>query len=309
MEFSETAGRFLPQLSHSDVHLWIASLDRPTDELACVRTALTQDEIKRASAFKFELDRSRFIAARGILRQLLGHYTECEPRSIRMEYNHWGKPSLAGRSARNDIRFNLSHSHGLAVYAIAHEREVGVDVEMIQPEFVNERVAEHFFSRAEVESLRVLPFEHQVEAFFACWTRKEAYIKAIGRGLTIELASFDVSLRPGERPALLRSVNADRWSLEAFQPARGYVAALAIEGAGYRLGEPRWFRGTYGHTSLCRSRPSVTPTPGLSALLSDSHPPGRKSPLGKQRRAGFEVLACGSNAFEAPDRITPSRVR
>jgi 4'-phosphopantetheinyl transferase len=239
VDFREAVDNGVP-LSQLGVHLWIAYLDRPPEELGRMRLTLARDEIACALAFKFERDRSRFIASRAILRQLLGQYTHCEPQSIRIDYNEWGKPAMAAAPGRRGIRFNLSHSHGLAVYAITCGREVGVDVEMIRPDLVNERVAEHFFSRAEVESLRALPIEHQVEAFFACWTRKEAYIKALGRGLTIELDSFDVSLRPGERPTILRSVDAAQWSMEAFRPCDGYLAAVAIEGAVYGLAEPRW---------------------------------------------------------------------
>jgi phosphopantetheine--protein transferase-like protein len=137
---------------------------------------------------------------------------------------------LSAKFADSDIRFNLSHSHGLAAYAIARGREVGVDVEMVRPDFATRRIAEQFFSRTEVESLRSLPREHQTGAFFVCWTRKEAHIKALGRGLSIDLASFDVSLRPEERPALLRCVDAAHWSLEAFQPCDGYVGAIAVQG-------------------------------------------------------------------------------
>ena len=127
-----------------------------------------------------------------------------EPESISLEYNPWGKPALAAGFADSDIRFNLSHSHGVAAYAIARGREVGVDVEMLRPDFASGGIAERFFSRTEIESLRSLPREHQTRAFFVCWTRKEAYVKALGCGLSIDLGSFDVSLRPEERPALLR---------------------------------------------------------------------------------------------------------
>ena len=222
-----------PRLEHNDIHLWIGRLDRRPDELALMKAMLSRDEIERASRFRFEDDRSRFIASRSILRQLLSLYVACEPESISLEYNAWGKPALAAKFADSDIRFNLSHSHGLAAYAIARGREVGVDVEMVRPDFATGQIAERFFSRTEIESLRSLPREHQTRAFFVCWTRKEAYIKALGRGLSIDLASFDVSLRPQERPALLRSVDAAHWSLEAFQPCDGYVGAIAVQGPVY----------------------------------------------------------------------------
>jgi 4'-phosphopantetheinyl transferase len=198
-----------------------------------MRAMLSPDEVERASRFRFEDDRSRFIASRSILRQPLSLYVACEPESISLEYNPWGKPALAARFADSDIRFNLSHSHGVVAYAMARGREVGVDIEMLRPNFATGRIAERFFSRTEVESLRSLPREHQARAFFVCWTRKEAYIKALGRGLSIDLASFDVSLRPEERLALPRCVDATRWSLEAFQPCNGYVGAIGVQGPVY----------------------------------------------------------------------------
>ena len=222
-----------PQLEHNAIHLWIGRLDRRPDELAPMKAILSCDEIERASRFRFEDDRSRFIASRSILRQLLSLHVACEPQSISLEYNVWGKPALATKFADSDIRFNLSHSHGLAAYAITRGREVGVDLEMVRQDFAIGGIAERFFSRTEVESLRSLPPEHQTRAFFVCWTRKEAYIKALGGGLSVDLTSFDVSLRPEEQPAVLRSVDAANWSLEAFQPCDGYVGAIAVQGPGY----------------------------------------------------------------------------
>jgi 4'-phosphopantetheinyl transferase len=236
----ETAYDNLSQLSRLDVHLWIAELNRPAEEIARRREILARDELERASAFKFDRDRAQFVAARSILRQLLGLYTKCAPQSIQIDYNQWGKPALATENSLAGIRFNLSHSHGLAVYAIASGRDVGVDVEMIRADLANEHIAEHFFSPTEVQTLRTLPFEHQARAFFACWTRKEAYIKALGRGMTIDLASFDVSVRPEDHPAIVRGADAARWSLVEFQPRPGYLATLAVEGNGYRIAEPQW---------------------------------------------------------------------
>jgi 4'-phosphopantetheinyl transferase len=157
-----------PPLEHNDIHLWMGRLDRRPDELAPMRAMLSRDETERASRFRFEDDRSRFIASRAILRQLLSLSVAYEPESISLEYNPWGKPALAAKFADNDIRFNLSHSHGLAVYAIARGREVGVDVEKVRPDFANGEIAERFFSRTEAESLRSLPLEHQTRAFFVC---------------------------------------------------------------------------------------------------------------------------------------------
>src|SRR5208282_211708 len=175
------------------------------------------------------------------LRKLLAAHVGCAAESIRFDYNRWGKPAIAAGLAPRDIRFNLSHSQGFAVYAIACNREVGVDVETIRPGFVSEQIAEHFFSRNEVRALRSIPPNQQSEAFFNCWTRKEAYIKARGEGLAIELASFDVSLKPGEPAAILRAADRAKWSLVAFRPDSERVGAVAIEGSADEISSPRWF--------------------------------------------------------------------
>jgi len=135
------------------------------------------------------------------------------------------------------VRFNLSHSRGLAVYAFARDRELGIDLEPIRPEFSAEDIAERHFSPQELEEWHRLTPGLRAEAFFLCWTRKEAYVKARGEGLQIPLASFSVTLTPGQ-PEILQSVDSTRWGLRSFQPAPGYAAALAAEGRDWRL--VRW---------------------------------------------------------------------
>ncbi|MFZ0912892.1 MAG: 4'-phosphopantetheinyl transferase superfamily protein [Candidatus Korobacteraceae bacterium] len=154
------------------------------------------------------------------------------------------------------IRFNLSHSHGLALYAFAYRREVGIDLELIQTDFGGEAVAERFFSPRELAQLRALSVELRAEGFFNCWTRKEAYVKARGDGLQIQLDSFDVSLTPGY-PNALNSSDCLRWSLCSFQPAPQFVAAVVAEGRGWRLRHLEW--------SL--PNPPTAPTPSQPARL------------------------------------------
>ena len=191
--------------------------DEPTI-LRSLEATLADEEKARAARFIFERDRDRFIAARGILRDLLGRYLRCAPQTIEFVYGPRGKPAVAGAAARPDICFNLSHSHGLAVVAIGREREVGIDVELIRPEFAGEEIAKRYFSAKEIAELSRLPAELRTEGFFLCWTRKEAYIKAKGDGLQIPLDSFDVSLSPG-RPATLSSADESRWGIESFVPS------------------------------------------------------------------------------------------
>jgi 4'-phosphopantetheinyl transferase len=226
-------------LRPDEVHVWRAALDKSDAMQQALEQTLSPEERERAGRFYFEKDRGAFIVARGLLRRILSRYLGIEPGQLRFRCGSHGKPALPRDLNSADLRFNLSHSHGVALYAIARGREVGVDLEQIRPEPVHEPIAERFFSAPEVAALRALPPALQPEGFFNCWTRKEAYIKARGEGLTVSLSQFQVSLAPGE-PAALVSVNDDpaeasRWALQELAPGPGYAAALAVEGAGWRL--------------------------------------------------------------------------
>jgi 4'-phosphopantetheinyl transferase len=178
------------------------------------------------------------------MRALLARYLRIPAGDIRFCLNAHGKPGLASGSGTADLRFNLSHSHGLALFALTLGREVGVDVELVRPTLREARLAERFFSPQEVAALRALPESAQREAFFHCWTRKEAYIKAQGEGLSIDLASFAVSLAPNHFAHLPIIGNdgpeAGRWWLRALVPGDGYVGAVAAEGADWSLTLWQW---------------------------------------------------------------------
>jgi 4'-phosphopantetheinyl transferase len=211
----------------------------PEAQVRSLWDTLTADERQRAERFLFEKDRTHFVVARGLLRVLLGRYLRQDSPHLRFTYGPHGKPALATDTDRMSLCFNVSHSHGLALYAITRGREVGVDVERIRPEIAQEKIAERFFSPREVTVLRALPTPLQAPAFFACWTRKEAYIKAKGDGLTLPLDQFDVSLAPGEPAALLHTAwdpqEAAGWALQDLAPASGYRAAVAVAGHAWRL--------------------------------------------------------------------------
>lgn len=228
------------KLQPGEVHVWFARLDRTPARVARMRTILNADEMARADRFLMEVHRNRFIAARALLRDLLAGYLGQRPAAVAFAYNEWGKPALAPGFAPLDLRFNLSHSQNLAMYAFALGRDVGVDIEMIRAEVAKESVAENFFSPWEVRTLRALPREQQAQAFFNCWTRKEAYVKARGQGLSIVLASFDVSLAPGAEAKILRGDDCRGWSLVSFEPERDCVAALVMQGSGLQIAQPRW---------------------------------------------------------------------
>jgi 4'-phosphopantetheinyl transferase len=226
-----------PPLTIDDVHVWRIELQVGDLLLAHLRVLLTDDERQRADRFYFEKDRRHFTAARGVMRILLARYLACRPEEVRFIYNNYGKPQLAEES---NFRFNLTHSHGLALLAVTRGREIGVDVEQLRDmEGDGEPLAQRFFSPREVALLRSLPPQLRREAFFHCWTRKEAYIKAQGKGLSLPLDQFDVSIHPDE-PAVLLATQPDpheaqRWSLQGLLPREGYVGALAVEGHSWRL--------------------------------------------------------------------------
>ncbi|HUT18859.1 MAG TPA: 4'-phosphopantetheinyl transferase superfamily protein [Anaerolineae bacterium] len=225
-------------LSAKDVHIRRSWLDQPPWRVRQLAQTLSADERERADRFRFETDRMRFIVGRGTLRSILGRYLNTEPGRVQLCYGPHGKPHLREESNQATIRFNLAHSHQLAIYAFARTREVGIDLEYIRPVPRLQQIAASVFSARENALLSGLPASQQQEAFYLCWTCKEAYVKAKGLGLEHPLEQFDVSLVPGE-PARLLRVESDpgdtsRWSLRWLEPAPGYVAALAVEGHDWR---------------------------------------------------------------------------
>ncbi len=222
-----------------EIHVWRASLDLPSSGIQSLLAILSEDERARAERFRSSRDCQRSIASRGLLRLLLGRYLGADSSKIRFLYNREGKPGLADEAIARGLRFNVAHSQGLALFAFARGRELGVDLERMDAGVSAERIPEHFFSPRECAALRALPLEQQPEAFFACWTRKEAYIKAKGKGLALRLDQFDVALAPSEPVALLQTAEGSRevlrWSLHDLSPAPGYSGALAIEGRGCEL--------------------------------------------------------------------------
>jgi 4'-phosphopantetheinyl transferase len=225
-------------LSSRDVHVWRASLEQPEALIQQLAQTLSEDERTRASRFYFERDRKHFIVGRGLLRTILGCYLSLEPTQLQFCYGSRGKPALANMGDSDTLQFNLSHSHGLVLYAVTRDRKIGIDLEQIRPTSDVEKLAERFFSPREHAAIRSLPSSQKQEAFFHAWTCKEAYLKAIGEGLA-GLEQVEVSLVPGE-PVRLLSTGEDspassRWSVQVLTPAPDYIAALAVEGQGWTL--------------------------------------------------------------------------
>jgi 4'-phosphopantetheinyl transferase len=204
------------------------------DAARAALAVLSSDERARANRFIFQRDRLRFIVRRAQLRKLLGERLGIAAAHVRFSRTAHGKPFIAEPFDRSGVTFNVSHSGDLSVYAFASNTDVGIDVETIRIVEEAERVASVAFSRREYETYERLPARDKPAAFFSCWTRKEALVKAMGTGLPYPLDGFDVSLAPHEPPRLLRLGTSDGdsgWQMHSFSPARGFIAAIAARAA------------------------------------------------------------------------------
>ena len=227
------------EIPRDEVHLWQVELTAVRCGEPRWREIISQDEQRRADRFRFAIDRQTFTAARALLRILLGAYAGLAPQAVSFSYAEQGKPSLNVRPQNERVEFNLSHSGEIALLAFARGRAVGVDIERIRENLDPEKIARRFFSRHEQNELSALPPSQRYAGFFRCWTRKEAYIKARGAGLSLPLDQFAVSLKPGDQDALLDAGAPDTdittWRLGELAVTDGYVAALCVGGSGWRL--------------------------------------------------------------------------
>jgi 4'-phosphopantetheinyl transferase len=234
-------------LPNDEVHVWYASRRCEASEVKKLSEYLDEAERGRAERFHFKEDGQGFIIARGLLRLLLSRYLKLSPERLRFDYNPYGKPAVAADSSGSDIRFNLSHKGGLILYAFCVGREIGIDVEQLRAELDILSIARSYFSDAEVARLGSLPAGMRRRGFFNAWARKEAYIKALGRGLSQPLNQFEVSLAPGEPARLLRAAHDDRevmrWRLLELPVGQEYAAAIAVEGFNWRDKQFVWKRG------------------------------------------------------------------
>ena len=222
-----------PLLLDEVVHIWCANLRESHQKLNELWNLLLADEKERANKFISVQAKENFIVSRGILRLLLSKYLEIAPENVVLNQGEYGKPYVQVDAKQLSIQFNISHSKDLALFAFTLYSQIGIDIEYIQKDFSHEEIAPQFFSKQENAILSALPKEQQIEAFFTCWTRKEAFIKAIGEGLSFPLDKFDVDITTNvENEPLPVYIHSDRtvnkiYSLYALNPARDYVAALA----------------------------------------------------------------------------------
>jgi 4'-phosphopantetheinyl transferase len=226
-------------LPEDEVQLWRVDLEAIRANESRWQKILSNDESERASRFYFLRDRQSFVASRAVLRMILAGYLAVDPGSLSFSYSKREKPSLGAAYAKSDIRFNVTHSGDIAMLAFTRQREIGVDVEQIRSDVEVESIARRFFSTHERMQLAALSSEEKVVAFFRCWTRKEAYIKATGDGLSLPLDQFDVSLGMEESNALLATrpdeSEASRWLLREVPTHPGYIAAVCARGQDWSL--------------------------------------------------------------------------
>jgi len=203
-----------PAILPGEIHIWRANLEEESRVPEC-QALLSRDELIRAERFVFAEDRRQYILSHGALRTVLGRYTCMDPRALEFTTGSHGKPMLV--QSFTDIRFNLSHSAGLALIAVTRGQEVGVDVERVDDSIPFEEIAEHYFEPREVWDLRITPTGERAGRFFDTWTRKEASLKASGAGIAGE------------------DDHSGRYAAKNFVPADGYAGAIASEGEDWRL--------------------------------------------------------------------------
>lgn len=241
--FAATPHWPLPQpkftLADNVVHVWSASLDKFIPQFERFSSTLCASEREQAQRFHFDRHRQWFIIRRGLLRILLGRYLDVEPSRLVFAYDPRGKPSVSEPHHPDQLYFNVSDSSGLALYAVSRCAPVGVDVERIKSVSDMDGIAARFFSAREKKAVSASSEPQKAEAFFNCWTRKEAYLKATGEGISESLPRVEVTLVPEDAPQLLSIAGdtqaAAKWTIFSFVPASGFVGALAIRATGLTL--------------------------------------------------------------------------
>ncbi len=218
-------------LKDDEIYLWLVNLKLEKKSIEYLERTLNSDEIEKSNKFHFEKDRNSFIVARGSLRIILSKYFFVTPQEILFNYNEYGKPFLDYPKTKN-INFNLSHSKDLALVGVTKYGKIGVDIEHLNREIVTKDIVKNYFSKNEIVELFDLPADKQLKGFFSCWTRKEAYIKAEGKGLSIPLDSFDVTFGQ-DSPKISRidkENNPRNWNLYNQNIDENYCAAIANYG-------------------------------------------------------------------------------
>jgi 4'-phosphopantetheinyl transferase len=220
-------------LRAGEAHFWLSALDIPGEALASLESLLSPDERTRADRYRQSRDRDRYIVCRGRLRLLLAAYAQVPPSEVAFAYGAHGKPALLTGNPLSDLQFNIAHSGNLALFGVTRNHRIGVDIERIRADFPWRDIARRFFAPADCAALDALPTHLQQDAFFACWTRKEAFLKATGEGLSRSLKTFEVSALPDETEPVLREngeiLPSQHWHLLNLNIAPEYAAAAVVE--------------------------------------------------------------------------------
>ena len=234
----------MPILSAGEVHVWTAQSTSDANVVAALERLLSPSEQAAANRFYFERHRLRYVFAHGVLRQILSRYVDRAPEEIRFAQNAYGKPFLVDLDDRGHTHFNMSHSGDAVLVALTRGRHIGADVERIRPLYDFAGIAKYNFTPQECVFIKSFSAEMQPNAFFTCWTRKEAFIKAVGKGLSIPLNTFDVSIPPGQPGLKLaapkESPGIDAWWLADLTAPEGYAGAVAVEQGFDRLVYTAW---------------------------------------------------------------------
>jgi 4'-phosphopantetheinyl transferase len=232
------------ELTDDEIHIWFAVLDQPESEISCFIQTLSEDELIRARRFHFQKDRDWFIARHGILRIILGCYLGVKASELQFYHGKAGKPAISETFGKGTIHFNISHSDRVALFAFARSHEIGVDIERIRDIPELELIVEQFFSEREKSIYHALPQEKKRESFFNSWARKEAFIKAIGEGLSWPLDKVDVTPVPIEGHSLLAIEGDPRgvpdWSIQTLMLASEHAGAFAINRKNFTLRSFEW---------------------------------------------------------------------
>lgn len=222
------------EISDNEIHIYQSYINKPPSETDNFRNILSQDELQKADRYKFDSDRNNYITCRAILRNILSQYTDFSPEDINFSYTDKGKPYLKN----NEINFNVAHSNNYAVYALIKEKEVGIDLEFLREIPDALKIASRYFSSSEITDLKKISDAKLDRAFLNCWTRKEAFIKATGDGLSYPLSDFSVSL-DSDLPEILlikkKPNEIKKWSLYDVEVEAGYISSLAVMSQGMKL--------------------------------------------------------------------------
>lgn len=254
-------------LSRDGIHLFCVDVSLIADRADRLMEMLCEEEKRKAGKFRYPMDSVRFIAARGFLRIILGHYLNAEPDHLKFSYGLYGKPALDTEFRQDSMTFSVSHSDRLVLYAIARDREIGVDIERIRRDIPCEPISEKYFSPGEAALIGTLPPGVRQEVFFSYWTLKEAFIKATGRGFSLPLNRFEVAMDP---PRLVSvhgtSEGASRWYLRSLHPGSGYAAGVAAEGRNLQV--EYWNYSAPGHFTTGDAMSAAAPIPcsGLAGV-------------------------------------------